>query len=74
MKTSISIITQSSISALGSFEDEIWASYLDNSSYIKKELIIDDVVNVAKLPEKIKDEIEFLRASDSKYKTLIRRI
>jgi 3-oxoacyl-(acyl-carrier-protein) synthase len=70
LKTSISIIAQSSISALGSFPDEIWTLYLDNSSCINRELINDDVVNVAKLPQYIKDEIEVLRASDSKYKTL----
>lgn len=70
MKTSISITAQSSISALGSQPEEIWNSYLNNSSYISRETINDEVVSVAKLPKKIKDEIEVLKASDSKYKSL----
>lgn len=70
MKTSISITAQSSISALGSQPDEIWGAYLNNSSYISKETINNELVNVAKLPKKILNEIEVLKASDSKYKAL----
>ncbi|WP_320815867.1 beta-ketoacyl synthase [Flavobacterium sp.] len=70
MKTSISITAQSSISALGSQPDEIWNAYLNNSSYISKETINNELVNVAKLPKKILNEIEVLKASDSKYKSL----
>lgn len=70
MKTSISIISQSSISALGSQSNEIWDSYLNNSSCISKETINNELVNVAKLPKKIKNEIEVLKSSDSKYESL----
>jgi 3-oxoacyl-(acyl-carrier-protein) synthase len=70
LKTSISITAQSSISALGSQPDEIWNAYLNNSSYISKETINNELVNVAKLPKKILNEIEVLKASDSKYKSL----
>ena len=70
MKTSISIISQSSISALGSQFNEIWDSYLNDSSCISKETINNELVSVANLSKKIKNEIEDLRASDSKYKSL----
>lgn len=70
MKTSISIISQSSISALGSQFNEIWDSYLNDSSCISKEIINNELVSVANLSKKIKNEIEDLRASDSKYKSL----
>lgn len=70
MKTSISIISQSSISALGSQFNEIWDSYLNDSSCISKEIINNELVNVASLSKEIKNEIEDLRASDSKYKSL----
>lgn len=70
MKTSISIISQSSISALGSQPDEIWNSYLNDSSCISKETINNELVNVSKLSKKIQNEIEVLKTSDSKYKSL----
>lgn len=70
MKTSISIISQSSISALGSLPNEIWDSYLNDSSFITTETINNEFVNVAKLPKKIMNEIEVLKTSDSKYKSL----
>ncbi|WP_264559748.1 beta-ketoacyl synthase N-terminal-like domain-containing protein [Flavobacterium sp. N2270] len=70
MKTSISIISQSSISALGSQFNEIWDSYLNDSSCISKEIINNELVNVASLSKEIKNEIEDLRVSDSKYKSL----
>ena len=70
MKTSISIIAQSSISTLGKCPDEIWNSYLNDSTYISEELINEEIVNVAKLPKNIKNEIELLKVSDSKYQFL----
>jgi len=70
LKTSISIISQSSISALGSQFNEIWDSYLNDSSCISKEIINNELVNVASLSKEIKNEIEDLRVSDSKYKSL----
>lgn len=70
MKTSISITAHSSISALGSQSEEIWNCYLNESSYISSTSINDEPVSVAKLPENIKNEIEDLKNSDSKYKTL----
>lgn len=70
MKTSISIISQSSISALGSQSNEIWDSYLNDSSCISKEIINNELFNVASLSKEIKNEIEDLRVSDSKYKSL----
>lgn len=70
MKTSISIISQSSISALGSQSDEIWNTYLNDLSYISRETINGASISIAKLSKIIKDEIEVLKASDSKYNSL----
>lgn len=70
MKTAISITALSSISALGTDLEEIWNSYLDDSSCISNGRINDEDTCVSKLPEQIKNHIEDLRSSDSKYKTL----
>ena len=70
MKTNISIVSQSSISALGHKSDLIWQNYLDNKTYISKNKIGNKEVWASKLTAEIILEIEKLQNSDSKYKNL----
>jgi 3-oxoacyl-[acyl-carrier-protein] synthase II len=70
LKTNISIVSQSSISALGHKSDLIWQNYLDNKTYISKNKIGNKEVWASKLTAEIILEIEKLQNSDSKYKNL----
>lgn len=70
MKTPISITALSSISALGKSPKTIWESYLTGATCISKQQIGIQDVWTARLPQDIISEIDFLRNSDSKYKSL----
>lgn len=66
MKKPIAITGIHSISPLGATLEESWASYQNNTHcFSKKEEIL-----VAELPKVIKDDIDKLRQSDTKYKAL----
>jgi 3-oxoacyl-(acyl-carrier-protein) synthase len=62
----ISITAISSISPLGKTPENIWNNYLTDSHFFTKK----DGVLVATFPEKLKTDIERLRQSNLKYKSL----
>lgn len=66
----ISIIAISSVSPLGSSQDEIWDSYLDDKTYISKKSLGEEKVYVSELSEPLKKEIQLLRSSTGQYKSL----
>lgn len=70
LKNPISIVSFSSISALGSSSDVIWDTYTDNKHRITTQKINNNDVFVAQLSSSDKNKIEALRISDSKYKDL----
>ncbi|MFY0602500.1 MAG: beta-ketoacyl synthase [Flavobacteriaceae bacterium] len=70
MKKPISITAVSSISALGSNQNEIWSHYLSDAHFIKSKQIGTIKAFVASISEESKKEIATLRKSDSKYKNL----
>lgn len=70
MKEPIYITAFSSLSALGSNEDEIWKSYLCNEHKISTRNYGDKPVFVAQLSPNDKEKINKLRLSDNKYKNL----
>jgi 3-oxoacyl-[acyl-carrier-protein] synthase II len=70
LKTEISIIAQSTISALGHESSVIWENYLNSKSYISKNRIGNKDIWMSKLPVDIVFEIEKLQKSDYKYKSL----
>ncbi|AOW20922.1 beta-ketoacyl synthase N-terminal-like domain-containing protein [Urechidicola croceus] len=67
MQNSISITSIASVSPLGSQYEYIWQRYLDN-----KHLFVKNKLNVliAPLSDEVSEEIEKLRLSDNKYKSL----
>lgn len=70
LKNPISITALCSNSALGSTPKEIWDSYLSSDHRLSKNKIGVQEVWAAPLPESVKNAIETLRNSDSKYKNL----
>lgn len=70
LKTKISITSIASISPLGTNPDGIWANYCTSKTLITQEPIRNQIVPVAKISDALKQEIEALRNSDLKYKTL----
>ena len=66
----ISITAISSISALGSNEDEIWKAYKNKQHYLSKKNFIDFTVWVAKISKKNLLEIADLKKEENKYKSL----
>ncbi len=66
----ISITSIASISPLGTTLEEAWNGYLDDQHRLIEKGIGDDRAWVAPLPESAQEEIELLKASDSKYKSL----
>ena len=70
MKTKISITAIASISPLGNNPEQIWEKYCTPKTLITKEQIGNQIVPVAKISENLKQEIEDLRNSDLKYKSL----
>ena len=70
MKQKIAITSLSSISALGANPDTIWQNYLSNKSFITSKEFNGKTEFVATIPTEIKNELEILRQSDNKYKSL----
>ncbi len=70
LKVPISITAISSISSLGNSLEEVRDSYQNSTHFLDKVKIGKEHVWVGKLSEKILEEIENLRISDSKYKNL----
>ncbi len=66
MQKPISITAISSISPLGKSPDDIWNNYIINQHFFTKK----DNNWISELPSELKTEIETLRHSNSKYKTL----
>lgn len=70
MNHPISITAISSISPLGISLDETWINYLNNQHYITTKKYNETETFVSQLSTKAKSEIETLRNSDNKYKSL----
>ncbi|XCF06282.1 beta-ketoacyl synthase N-terminal-like domain-containing protein [Tamlana crocina] len=70
MQKPISITAISSISPLGKSSAEAWKSYKNENHYLTKKSVLGKDVVVAEIPKEAKADIEILRESDSKYKSL----
>ena len=70
LKQPIYISSLASISALGNSSEDIWNRYLNSEHYIVEKEFSDTSALVAELPREVREEIQQLRASDSKYKSL----
>jgi 3-oxoacyl-(acyl-carrier-protein) synthase len=70
LKTKIAITSLSSISPLGNDADAIWHNYLSGKSLISKKNYNGQSHYVATIPAEVRIEIEELRKSDVKYKSL----
>ncbi|TWO33858.1 beta-ketoacyl synthase [Seonamhaeicola sediminis] len=70
MHKTISITAVASISSLGNNQDEVWDNYLKDKSFTSEKLFQEKSVWVAAISEEIKADIEKLRKSDNKYKSL----
>lgn len=66
----ISITATSSISPLGRSSDESWKSYQNNQHYITEKSFQNGNVLIAEIPKIAKQEIEKLKQSENKYKSL----
>lgn len=70
MKQKIALTALASISALGKNPDVIWQNYLSGKTCISKEEFNTKNLFTARIPAAIRNEIEELKKSDSKYKSL----
>lgn len=70
MNSPISITALSSLSALGSTQNQIWDNYLSDSHFISEKQFDNSSALVAQISEEDKLAIEQLRRSDSKYLNL----
>ena len=70
MTTPISITALTSVSALGSTQEDIWQNYLNDAHCISEKQFAHFSALVAQLSEADKHEIDLLRHSDAKYKNL----
>ncbi|WKX77711.1 beta-ketoacyl synthase N-terminal-like domain-containing protein [Zobellia laminariae] len=70
MKEPISITAIGSISPLGKTSEETWASYLQNNHFFEQKAFGEATEWAASLSKDSKQEIEELRNSDNKYKSL----
>lgn len=70
MATPVSIISIGSLSPLGESPEEAWLNYLDERSFISNITIGDTNVPVAKLSEKLQDEVAALKNSNPNYRHL----
>ena len=70
MRKPISITAIASISSLGKSLEETWKSYQNNTHHITEKTLLGKKVFVSEITEEAKQEIDFLRQSDSKYKAL----
>jgi 3-oxoacyl-(acyl-carrier-protein) synthase len=74
LKQKIAITGITSASALGQNPKTIWHTYLSNESFISNKKIDGKNQLVAAIPNQINLELEQLRTSDSKYKSLDRSV
>ncbi len=70
MKHPISITSIASISALGSGSEIIWRNYLQSDHFLTQKKFSGSLEYVGQLPPEIKEQIQQLKNSDSKYKKL----
>lgn len=70
MHLPISITAISSVSSLGKSTDEVWQSYLNNHHCLTSKTVLGQLIPVAEIPEQAKKDIEALKHSDPKYKSL----
>ena len=70
MKTSIAITSIASFSALGKTSDEVWTDYLNPKTHIVEKSFGETTSLVAPLSKTLAKEVEALRNSDVKYKSL----
>lgn len=70
MQQPISITSISSISSLGKSTSQTWESYQKHTHCLSSKNVLGKNVFVAEIPADGKKEIEVLRQSDSKYKSL----
>ncbi|WP_136482078.1 beta-ketoacyl synthase N-terminal-like domain-containing protein [Cognatitamlana onchidii] len=70
MQQPISITAISSISSLGNSSYQTWNSYQKNRHYLSSRDVFGKPIFVAEIPDDAKQDIEALRLSDSKYKSL----
>lgn len=70
MLQKIAITSLSSISPLGNAPERIWQHYLKEETLISEKTIGNTAALAAMLPEDLKNQIEVLRNSESKYKSL----
>jgi 3-oxoacyl-(acyl-carrier-protein) synthase len=66
----IAITSISSISPLGSAPKRIWEQYLKEETLISNTTIGETAALASRLPDDLKDQVEALRNSESKYKNL----
>jgi 3-oxoacyl-(acyl-carrier-protein) synthase len=70
LKTPIAITSITSFSPLGKTSDDIWKEYLNPKSLIVEKQIGNTSVLVSPLSETLANEVQILRDSDAKYKSL----
>jgi len=70
MKSPVSITALSSISALGSAQNQIWNNYLNDDHFITEKQFENFSAYVAQLHDEGKIEVEDLKKSDTKYMNL----
>jgi 3-oxoacyl-(acyl-carrier-protein) synthase len=70
LKTPIAITSIASFSPLGKTSDDIWKEYLNPKSLIVEKQIGNTSVLVSPLSETLANEVQILRDSDAKYKSL----
>lgn len=70
MSQKIAIISISSFSPLGKSPETIWDNYLEDTTLIAGKSIGNSKILVASLPKNLKEEVEELKISEPKYKSL----
>lgn len=70
MKTPVAITSIASFSPLGKTSDEVWKDYLNPKTHIVEKSFGETASLVAPLTDTLTKEVEALRNSDSKYKSL----
>lgn len=70
LNTKIAITALSSFSPLGNQPELIWEEYLKQTSLISEKQIGNQTIPVATISEELKKQVEELKQSDNKYKSL----
>ena len=70
MKAPVSITAIGSVSPLGTDQEEIWQKYKSSAHEISPHTFKDHKAFAARLPEQMRDEVEKLRLSASRFKAL----